>query len=68
MLRNAVEALFLLLITYVPGKCLRAADTLSQAPVQRDETPADKELFEDTNIYMDIVMENLPASVDYWTS
>ena len=52
-------------ISHVPGKCLWTADTLSRAPVEREENPADKELFEDTNIYVDMVLENLPASADY---
>ena len=52
-------------ISHVPGKCLWTADTLSRAPIKREETPADKELFEDTNIYVDMVLENLPASADY---
>ncbi|KAK0136800.1 hypothetical protein N1851_027011 [Merluccius polli] len=46
-------------------KCLWTADMLSRAPVEREENPADKELFEDTNIYVDMVLENLPASADY---
>ncbi|XP_061920402.1 uncharacterized protein K02A2.6-like [Entelurus aequoreus] len=52
-------------ISHVPGKCLWTADTLSRAPVKREETAADKELFEETNIYADMVLENLPASADY---
>ncbi|KAL6455418.1 hypothetical protein MHYP_G00361200, partial [Metynnis hypsauchen] len=52
-------------ISHVSGKCLWTADTLSRAPVKRGEVPADKELFEDTNIYVDMVMENLPASTAY---
>ncbi len=38
------------------------ADTLSRAPVKKREMSAEKELFEDTNIYGDLIMENLPAS------
>ncbi|KAL7859164.1 hypothetical protein SRHO_G00143110 [Serrasalmus rhombeus] len=49
----------------IAWKCLWTADTLSRAPVKRGVTPADKELFEDTNIYIDMVMENLPASTAY---
>ncbi len=52
-------------MSHVAGKCLWTADTLSRAPVKREETPADKELFEDTNIYIDMVMDNLPASTAY---
>ena len=52
-------------ISHVAGKCLWTADTLSRAPVERAETPAEKELFEDTNIYVDMVMENLSASTSY---
>ncbi|XP_051905587.1 uncharacterized protein K02A2.6-like [Hippocampus zosterae] len=52
-------------ISHVPGKCLWTADTLSRAPMERVETPADKELLEDTNIYADMVMENLPATTEY---
>ena len=52
-------------ISHVAGKCLWTADTLSWAPVERAETPAEKELFEDTNIYVDMVMENLSASTSY---
>ncbi|KAL7865994.1 hypothetical protein SRHO_G00112410 [Serrasalmus rhombeus] len=52
-------------ISHVSGKCLWTADTLTRAPLKRGVTPADKELFEDTNIYIDMVMENLPASTAY---
>jgi len=52
-------------IAHVPGKCLWTADTLSCAPVKRRETPDEKELFESTNIYVDMIMENLPASTAY---
>lgn len=44
---------------------LQITETLSQAPVERGETPSEKELFEDTNIYADMVMENLLASTVY---
>ncbi|KAK0132392.1 hypothetical protein N1851_032733 [Merluccius polli] len=53
------------LVARLDRKCLWTADTLSRAPVEREENPADKELFEDTNIYVDMVLENLPASADY---
>uniref|UniRef100_A0A8C6PAY8 Gypsy retrotransposon integrase-like protein 1 n=1 Tax=Nothobranchius furzeri TaxID=105023 RepID=A0A8C6PAY8_NOTFU len=49
----------------VAGKCLWTADTLSRAPLERSETRADRELFEDTNIYIDMVIENLPVSTAY---
>ncbi|KAJ8356775.1 hypothetical protein SKAU_G00195690 [Synaphobranchus kaupii] len=52
-------------IAHVPGKCLWTADTLSRAPMKKRETPDEKELFEDTNIYVDMIMENLPASTAY---
>ncbi|KAJ8377185.1 hypothetical protein SKAU_G00077650 [Synaphobranchus kaupii] len=52
-------------ITYVPGKRLWTADTLSRAPVKSVESPDERQLFEDTNIYVDTVMDNLPASTTY---
>uniref|UniRef100_A0A8C7WMF3 Gypsy retrotransposon integrase-like protein 1 n=2 Tax=Oryzias sinensis TaxID=183150 RepID=A0A8C7WMF3_9TELE len=52
-------------ISHVPGKSLWTADMLSRAPLLNNETPDDKELLEDTNIYVDRIMENLPASTFY---
>uniref|UniRef100_A0A3B3CEF0 Gypsy retrotransposon integrase-like protein 1 n=1 Tax=Oryzias melastigma TaxID=30732 RepID=A0A3B3CEF0_ORYME len=52
-------------ISHVPGKSLWTADMLSRAPITHKETPEDKELLEDTNIYVDSIMENLPASTSY---
>lgn len=37
-------------ISHVAGKCLWTVDKLSRAPVERGETPAEKELLKDTNI------------------
>lgn len=48
-------------IIYVPGKSLWAADTLSCAPVKQCELQEEeREFWEDTNIYVDYIMGNLP--------
>ena len=52
-------------ICHDAGKCLWTADTLSRAPVGGGYTKGDTELFEDTNIYTDMIMANLPASTSY---
>ena len=52
-------------ITHVPGKSLWMADTLSRAPVKRDATPDEKEFLESTNIYVDMIIDSLPASMAY---
>lgn len=49
-------------IVHVPGKALWTADTLSRAPVQKQMTANDTELMESTNIYVDCIVNNLPAS------
>lgn len=54
-------------IHHVPGKTLLTADTLSRAPVNsstRDSNIANS-LMEDTNIYVNSIMSNLPASDTY---
>lgn len=52
-------------ISHVPGKYMWTADTLSRAPVKKGGTPEEKEFFEDTNIYVDMIMDNLPVSTVY---
>ncbi len=52
-------------IVHVPGKSLWLADTLSRTPVKQSESQEDRELWEDTNIYVDSLLENLPASTTY---
>lgn len=54
-------------ISHTPGKSLTAADTLSRSPLTHGATQTDMGLMEDTNIYMDSVMEGLPASNSYMT-
>lgn len=51
-------------ITHVSGKSLTTADTLSRAPLKDGVTDGD-DLMEKTNIYVDSVMEHLPASEAY---
>ncbi|KAJ8399632.1 hypothetical protein AAFF_G00410440 [Aldrovandia affinis] len=53
------------IISHVPGKSLWTADTLSRAPMENNAVDTDTELMESTNIYVDSIMENLPASVSY---
>ncbi|KAJ8380840.1 hypothetical protein SKAU_G00016180 [Synaphobranchus kaupii] len=55
-------------ISHVPGKSLWTADTLSRAPLRNNAASADDELMESTNIYVDSVMEQLPASASYLDS
>uniref|UniRef100_A0A1A8B6K3 Integrase catalytic domain-containing protein n=1 Tax=Nothobranchius furzeri TaxID=105023 RepID=A0A1A8B6K3_NOTFU len=52
-------------ISHVAVKSMWTADALSRAPVTSKETTDEKELFEDTNIYVNTVVENLPASTAY---
>ncbi len=52
-------------IVHVPGKSLWVADNLSRAPVKQSESQEDRELWEDTNMYVDSLLENLPASTSY---
>ncbi|XP_060798261.1 uncharacterized protein K02A2.6-like [Neoarius graeffei] len=52
-------------IANVPGKCICTADALSQTPVKSGATPEEEDFLEDTNIYADSVMNNLPASSTY---
>lgn len=48
-------------IIHVPGKSLWVADTLSCAPVKQCELQEEeREFWEDTNIYVDYIMGNLP--------
>jgi hypothetical protein len=48
-------------ISHVPGKDLTIADTLSRAPVCTP-TAADELLQQETNTYVNLVMEHLPAT------
>lgn len=54
-------------IFHTPGKALHTADTLSRAPVSPGGalTDSDRSLMEDTNIYVDAVVNSLPASASY---
>lgn len=52
-------------ISYTPGKSLTTADTLSRAPLTNGVVQADNDLMEDTNIYVDSLMDNLPTSDKY---
>ncbi|XP_041357514.1 uncharacterized protein LOC121374482 [Gigantopelta aegis] len=49
-------------ISHVPGKRLSSADALSRAPVNSQPTKSDKDLLEDTNIYIASVLASLPAT------
>ena len=54
-------------ISHTPGKSLITADTLSRSPLKDGATQADRDLMEDTNIYVDAVLDNLPTSDAYLT-
>lgn len=49
-------------IYHVLAKSFIIADTLSKAPVKDPTLEADSKLMESTNIYVNYIMENLPAS------
>ena len=48
-------------VSYVPGKDLILADTLSRAPI-RSSTLKDKVFGEEVEAFVDLVMNNLPAT------
>lgn len=48
-------------ISHVPGKDLVIADTLSRAP-SREPTKEDQLLQQETRVFIDSVMQNLPAT------
>ena len=48
-------------ISHVPGKELIIADTLSRAPAA-DPTPADKGFQDEANVFVDAIMQSLPAT------
>ena len=54
-------------ISHTPGESLLIADTLSQAPVTQctSLSSSDRDLMEDISIYVDGVLENVPASSTY---
>lgn len=52
-------------ISHVPGKSLWTADTLSRAPLPAVKENMDDELMESTNIYVDNIVEHLPASQSF---
>ncbi|XP_062399854.1 uncharacterized protein K02A2.6-like [Sardina pilchardus] len=54
-------------IFHTPGKSLTSADTLSRAPLKNAVTRSDNDLMEDTNIYVESLLENLPTSDRYLT-
>ena len=55
-------------VNHVPGKSLWTADTLSRAPLRAARAHTDTSLLEDTNIYVDSVISNIPVSGDYLSS
>ena len=56
------------ILNHVPGKSLWTADTLSRAPLRAARANTDTSLLEDTNIYVDSVISNIPVSGDYLSS
>ena len=48
-------------ISHIPGKSLTTADTLSRAPTE-SLTTGDEELLQATNLYVNMIMTNLPAT------
>ncbi len=52
-------------VNHIPGKSLWTADTLSRAPLRTARAHTDTSLLEDTNIYVDSVISNIPVSGDY---
>ena len=48
-------------ISHVAGKLLTTADTLSRAPLTAI-TNDDETLFQDTDLYVNMIMNHLPAS------
>lgn len=52
-------------IKHIPGKSLTTADTLSRLPLSNSVTGADTDLMEDTNIYLESVLEGFPTSSKY---
>ena len=55
-------------VNHVPGKSLWTADTLSRAPLRVARAHTYTSLLEDTNIYVDSVISNIPVSGDYLSS
>lgn len=56
---------YLYTMSHVAGKDLLTVDTLSRAPLRVETTRVENELTESTNIYVDSIMDNLPASSTY---
>ncbi|KAK7882125.1 hypothetical protein WMY93_028299 [Mugilogobius chulae] len=52
-------------VQYAPGKSLWTADTLSRSPLKTKLTQSDKDLMENTDIYVDSVVSNMPISSSY---
>lgn len=52
-------------IFYTPGKSPTSADTLPRSPLADAVIRTDKDLMEDTNIYVESLLENLPISNRY---
>ena len=52
---------FQFLITHVPGEALTTADALSRAPLTQT-TPADEQLTADSDIYVSVILQNLPVT------
>lgn len=51
-------------IFHTPRKSLTSADTLSRTPLTNALTSSDSDLMEDTNIYVDSVLEYLRTASD----
>lgn len=52
-------------IRHIPGKSLTTANTLSRLPLAGNVIPRDNDLMEDTDIYVDTVLEGFPTSSKY---
>ncbi len=54
-------------ISHTPGKALFTADTLSRSPISQNSSTkqTDKDLMKDTNIYVDEIVNSMPASSTY---
>lgn len=55
-------------VNHVPGKSLWTADALSRAPLGATRAHTDTSLLEDTNIYVDFIVSNIPVGGDYLSS
>lgn len=53
------------MIYHVPGTSLWTTDTLSRAPLPADKNNTNDELMESANIYVNNIVEHLPASQSF---